>query len=188
MLKIAKKYKLLIFFVLLFVCSSTLAQRKVRKGDGTSQMIDFMLTVQDGVRLDCSKFIPFGNPPAGGWPCIVITHGFGLSKEESMDEAENMASNGYYSFVYSMRGQGESEGFSNFISSTEANDLKQVVQYIKNDQNTNDNKIAIHGGSQGGIIPYMAVCSGMQVHTIIPELASPEQGSNWIANGGNQMR
>jgi predicted acyl esterase len=131
--------------------------------------------------------MPSGSPPSGGWPCILITHGFGLSKETDMDEAEDYASEGFYSFVYSMRGQGESQGQSNFISMTEANDLKQVVTYIKNDVNTNDNKILIHGGSQGGIIPFMAVCTGMNVKTIITDLASPEAGSNWIENGGIKM-
>lgn len=146
-----------------------------------------MLTLQDGIRLDCTKFIPGGNPPSGGWPCVIVTHGFGLSKYSEMEEAEDYASNGFYSLVYSMRGQGISEGQSNFISTTEANDLKQVVLYVKNDQNTNDNKIGIHGGSQGGIIPFLAVCTGMQVKTIIPDLASPEQGSAWIENGGIKM-
>ncbi len=149
--------------------------------------VDFMLTLTDGIKLDCTKLIPSGTPPAGGWPCVLITHGFGLSKYTDLPEAQDYASNGYYSFVYSMRGQGISEGQSNFISMTEANDIKQVVQYMKNDVNTNDNKIVITGGSQGGIIPFMAVCTGMNVKTLITDLASPEQGSNWIENGGIKM-
>lgn len=149
--------------------------------------VDFMLTLSDGIKLDCTKLIPTGSPPAGGWPVIIVTHGYGLSKYSELEEATDHASNGYYSFVYSMRGQGISEGLSNFISTLEANDLKEVVTYIKNDANTNDNRIAIHGGSQGGIIPFMAVCTGMQVRTIIPDMASPEQGSNWIENGGIKM-
>jgi predicted acyl esterase len=153
----------------------------------TFTRIDFMLTLSDGIKLDCSKYIPNGTPPAGGWPVMIVTHGYGLSKYSEMEEAEEYASLGFYSLVYSMRGQGISEGQSNFISTIEANDLKQVVTYIKNDANTNDNKIGIHGGSQGGIIPLMAVCTGMQVKTIIPDMASPEQGTNWIENGGIKM-
>lgn len=146
-----------------------------------------MLTLSDGVKLDCSKFIPNGTPPSGGWPVAIVTHGYGLSKYSEMDEAETNAENGFYSLVYSMRGQGASEGQSNFISILEANDLKQVVTYVKNDANTNDNLIAVHGGSQGGIIPFMAACTGMQVATIIPDMASPEQGTDWIENGGIKM-
>lgn len=149
--------------------------------------VDFLLTLSDGIKLDCTKFIPNGNPPSGGWPCVIICHGFGLSKNDEMQTAQDLAQNNYYSVVYSMRGHGISEGESNFISMTEAGDLNQVVQYVKNDINTNDNRIAVSGGSQGGIIPFMAACTGMQVKTIMPDLASPEQGSNWIENGCIKM-
>lgn len=172
--------KKIFLFLLAFVFIHTLNSQ-------TFTRVDFMLTLSDGVKLDCSKYIPNGTTPAGGWPVIIVTHGYGLSKYSEMDEAESHASHGYYSFVYSMRGQGISEGQSNFISSLEANDLKQVVQYIKSDANTNDDAIGIHGGSQGGIIPFMAACTGLDVATIIPDMASPEQGTDWIENGGIKM-
>ncbi len=171
--------KKFLLFILFIFTHSVLSQNYTQ--------VDFMLTLSDNVKLDCTKYIPNGTPPAGGWPIVIVAHGYGLSKYSEVEEATEYASHGYYSFIYSMRGQGISEGQSNFISTIEANDLKQVVTYIKNDANTNDNKIAIHGGSQGGIIPFMAVCTGMQVKTIIPDMASPEQGSNWIENGGIKM-
>jgi len=167
----------LYFFLLLFGTLTIISQTRV----------DFMLTLSDGIKLDCTKFIPFGNPPSGGWPCILICHGFGLTKYSEMQTAQDLADDDYYTLVYSMRGQGISEGQSNFISMTEANDLKQVVQYVKNDANTNDGKIAVCGGSQGGIIPFMAASTGMQVKTIMPDMESPEQGSNWIENGCIKM-
>ncbi len=172
-----RKYSVLAFIIILINIASTL----------TFTRVDFMLTLPDGVKLDCTKYIPNGTPPSGGWPVIIVTHGYGLSKYNEMEEAEEHATHGYYSFVYSMRGQGISDGVSNFISTIEANDLKDVVAYIKNDANTNDGRIGIHGGSQGGIIPFMSVCTGLQVKTIIPDMASPEQGSNWIENGGIKM-
>lgn len=174
------KYLILILF---FISINTLSS----SFKGSYSTIEFMLTLSDGVKLDCTKLIPNGTPPSGGWPVAIIAHGYGLNKNTELPEAQDYADLGYYGFVYSMRGQGNSEGLSNFISTTEANDLKQVVTYIKNDVNTNDNKIFIHGGSQGGIIPFMAVCTGMNVNTIITDMASPTQGSNWIENGGIKM-
>lgn len=173
--------------LLLFIVFITFSINSASLQSGSYTRVDFMLTLPDGVKLDCTKLIPNGTPPAGGWPVAIITHGYGLSKFIELPSAEEFAEDNYYSFVYSMRGQGVSEGLSNFISTTEANDLKDVVQYIKADANTNDNKIFIHGGSQGGIIPFMAVCTGLNVNTIITDLASPTAGSNWIENGGIKM-
>lgn len=173
-----KKSIFCIFFILTFLVSIKIQSQT---------QVDFMLTLSDGVKLDCSKFIPNETPPAGGYPCVVICHGYGLDKYYEMPTAEDLAGSGFYTIVYSMRGQGESEGQSNFISTTEANDLKQIVQYVKNDANTNDNKIAVNGGSQGGIIPFLAVCTGMQIKTVMPDLASPEAGTDWIENGGVKM-
>lgn len=178
---------LIVLFIVVSVNIFPQHSKSGKKGDGSYTQVDFMLTLSDGIKLDCTKFIPSGTPPAGGWPCGVVCHGYGLTKYTEMPTAEDYASAGYYSLVYSMRGQGISEGFSNFISITEANDLKEVIQYIKNDVNTNDNKIFIQGGSQGGIIPLMAVCNGLNVKTLITDLASPTAGSNWIENGGIKM-
>lgn len=152
-----------------------------------STQVDFTLNLPDGTHLDCTKFIPDGTPPSGGWPSIIICHGFGLSKEDDIDWASDLSNEDYYSLVYSMRGQGNSTGQSNLISTTEMNDLMQIVQYVKNESSTNDNKVSIIGGSQGGIIPYMAVCNGMNVRCIISDLASPEFATSWIENGSIKM-
>jgi len=192
-----KKNCLLLFLVALFALSNVFAQhrnvidghkKQFKKHDSiNSTQVDFFLTLSDGVRLDCTKFIPTGSPPSGGWPCIVICHGYGLTKYDDMDEAIEFADNGYYSMVYSMRGQGISEGVSNLISRIEMNDLMQVVQYVKNDANTNDNLVGVKGGSQGGILPFMAICNGMNVKTIISDLSSPEFASSWIENNCVKM-
>src|ERR1041384_5483452 len=91
-----------------------------------STQVDFMLQLSDGVHLDCTKSSHTGTPPSGGWPCIIICHGYGLTKYDEMDEAMELSDDGYYTLVYSMRGQGISEGVSNLISRTEMNDLMQV--------------------------------------------------------------
>ncbi len=152
-----------------------------------STRVDFTLNLPDGAHLDCTKFIPDGTPPSGGWPSIIICHGFGLSKEDDIDWASDLSDEDYYTLVYSMRGQGNSTGQSNLISTTEMNDLMQVVQYVKNESSTNDNKVGIIGGSQGGMIPFMAASNGMNVRCIISDLASPEFATSWIENGSIKM-
>jgi predicted acyl esterase len=153
----------------------------------TQTQVDFWLTMPDGIKLDCTKFIPYGNPPSGGWPSMIICHGYGLSKEDEMGWAEDLASDDYYSFVYSIRGQGNSQGVSNLISTTEMNDLMQVITYVKNDNNTNDNRVGIVGSSQGGILPFMAACYGANVRMLITDLTTPDFATNWIDNGSIKM-
>lgn len=153
----------------------------------SSTRIDFFFITSDGTRLDCTKFIPDGTPPQNGWACVIICHGYGLTKYSEMDAAEEYADSGYYSLVYSMRGQGISTGLSNLISTTEMNDLIQIVNYVKNEPTSNDNRIGIMGGSQGGIIPFMSVCNGLNVRAVISDFASPEFATSWMENGSIKM-
>ncbi|MCI0450530.1 MAG: hypothetical protein L0Y79_12245 [Chlorobi bacterium] len=74
-----------------------------KRGSGSFQRVDFWLTMPDGIKLDCTKLIPNGSPPSGGWKCAIVAHGFGLSKFSEMPEAEDLALEGYYTLVYSMR-------------------------------------------------------------------------------------
>lgn len=173
-------FKYRIFLLIIFIVLSC-------KISFPSTQVDFWLTLSDGVKLDCTKFIPDGTPPAGGWPSIIICHGYGLDKYSEIDYAEDLSYEDFYTVVYSMRGQGDSQGQSNLISTTEMNDFIRVVQYVMDDANTNDGKIGAVGGSQGGIIPFMAACNGANLKCIAPDLATPDFASSWIDNGCIKM-
>ena len=144
---------------------------------------DLTLRMKDSVLIDCTKFIPEEKRPAKGWPVIMFCHGFSESKETEVPDAMDQAQFGYYTFVYTMRGQGHSGGLSNLISTVEMNDLLQILDYIKQDSTADSSRIAIFGASQGGIIPFMAACNGARVSMVMSDLASPEFASSWIENG-----
>ena len=152
---------------------------------------DFTITLRDNVILDCSKFYPNVSNPflPNGYPGVIMCHGFGDRKETLEGFASAQAGYGYCVYTFSMRGQGHSGGFSNLISITEAQDLIEFVNYVKHDQPSglDSSNVLIMGGSQGGIIPYMAACNGMKVKTIISALASPEFATSWIENGSIKM-
>ena len=151
---------------------------------------DFTVTMGDGVIIDALKFIPVGvTPPAGGWPTVIMVHGYGDNKETLAGFCHDQAQYGYYTSTYSVRGQGKSGGLSNLISLTEAKDLITFVNFIKSDSvnGSNPSNILIMGGSQGGLLPYMAACNGLNVKTIISALAPPNFASSWIENGSIKM-
>jgi len=90
-------------------------------------------------------------------------------KKLSQDFANAQASYGYCVYTYSVRGQGNSGGLSNLISTVEAQDLMELVNYVKHDQPSglDSSNVLITGGSQGGILPYMANCNGLNVKCLI---------------------
>jgi predicted acyl esterase len=141
----------------------------------------------DGVIIDCSKFYPNSSPPSGGWPAIIFCPGFGLTKEILVSDAVDQVQFGYYCVVYTMRGQGFSTGKSNLISTTEMNDFNAVVNYVKSDPLVKATRVGANGGSQGGIIPTMAVCYGTSLRMIAPEVMSPDFASSWIENKSIKM-
>jgi predicted acyl esterase len=146
---------------------------------------DFTITLNDGTLIDAVKFIPQAQPPQGGWPTVIMVHGYGSNKETNAPFCQAQAEYGYYTMTFSMRGQGNSGGLSNLISRLEANDFIQIVDWVKKDSvsGSSPGNILVMGGSQGGLIPFMSACIGLNVKTIISALAPPDFASSWIENG-----
>ena len=178
-----KKIFISVVFIFLTVFLSTSLQSQIRiKKYPNYVREDFTVTVPDGTILDCSKFYPDNTPPTNGWPAIIYCHGYGQSKADIEAAAIEQLQYGYYCLTYSMRGQGFSTGKSNLISTTEMNDFNNVVNYVKNDAIVNPDRVGVNGASQGGIIPFMAVCNGTNLRMVTSEVCSPEFASSWIEN------
>jgi predicted acyl esterase len=153
---------------------------------------DFFLTLRDNVQIDCSKFYPLSPNPflPNGYPCVIMVHGYSDRKETLESFANSQAGYGYVVYTYSVRGQGNSGGLSNLISTIEAQDLIELVNFVRQDFQTglDTANILITGGSQGGTLPYMAAAmGGLHVKTIISALSSPRFASSWIDNGCVKM-
>lgn len=150
---------------------------------------DFTITMRDNVIIDCLKFVPENPPPAGGWPTVIMVHGYGDNKETLAGFCKAQAQYGYYTMTFSVRGQGNSGGLSNLISTIEMQDLLEIINWVKHDTESGagPDRILIMGGSQGGILPFRAACNGAPVKTIITALAPPNFASSWIENGSIKM-
>ncbi|MCX7877042.1 MAG: alpha/beta fold hydrolase [Ignavibacteria bacterium] len=147
---------------------------------------DFTITLRDGVQIDALKYVPVRqNPPAGGYLTVIMHHGYGDNKETLAEFCRLQAQYGYYTMTFSVRGQGNSGGLSNLISTLEADDLIEIVNWVKADSvnGSNPSRILIMGGSQGGAVPMIAAARGLQVAAIINSVAPPDFASSWIENG-----
>ncbi len=177
--------KRIVILILLFAFN--VQSQSYKENDFDISRKNFKLKLRDDVSLDCTSFTPNIAKPLTGFPCIVYCHGFGKTKEDNLANAAAYARFGFITFTFSMRGQGNSEGESNLISEIEADDLKDVIDYIKKDILVDKKRIAVIGSSQGGIVPLMAACDGLDVNCLISDLISPDFASNWIGNGCIKM-
>ncbi len=157
----------------------------------TAVKTDFTITMRDGVIIDCLKWIPDAPAPVGGWPTVIMVHGYGDHKGTLSEFCRLQAEYGYYTMTFSVRGQGNSGGLSNLISRTEAMDLQEIVNFVRKDtlNGVGKDKILIMGGSQGGALPLMAASmpGGLPVKGIINSVAPPDFASSWIENGCVKM-
>ena len=145
---------------------------------------DVTIHVSDGVDLEATIAEPLGLPPSGGFPGVVLVHGFGGSKEGMREISIFIAAYGYASLAYSVRGQGNSGGLSTVDGDRERLDLQEVIQFFRNAPLINPNRLGVAGGSQGGIHAWLAAVYRMQgVKAVAPALATPDFARALIPNG-----
>jgi len=160
---IAKAFLIFIFFVFL---PHLLAQ---------PQRQDFWLEMDDGVKLDVTRFTLAGSMPVGGFPAVVFVHGLGGSKSSMINKAASYAGDGYVTVTYSVRGQGKSEGLTTVFSYREQADLDSIINWLAAYVVVNDTLIGISGGSQGGYHSWLAAVRGMNVRAVAPENSTPNR-------------
>ena len=146
--------------------------------------VDETITMSDSILLDATIFTPSGGPPAGGFPGLVLVHGFGGSKDELLPVALLLAGRGYASLAYSVRGQGNSGGLSTVLGNREKQDLYEVIQFFRSVTGIDSERIGITGWSQGGIHSWMAALYRMPgVRAVAPLLATPDFAPALAPNG-----
>ena len=79
----------------LFLISSNLTAQFTRH--------DTWLEMDDGIKLDVTRFTPTSEKSESGYPAIVFVHGLGGSKFQPMNSAREYAKNGFVTVTYSVR-------------------------------------------------------------------------------------
>ncbi|WP_161221526.1 alpha/beta fold hydrolase [Streptomyces sp. SID6137] len=134
---------------------------------------DRMMTMPGGVRLDTSYFTA---GPAGRRPAVLLAHGFGGSKDDMRQQAEDLARDGYAVLTWSARGFGGSTGKIGLNDpKTEVADVSRLIDWLAKQPQVRldkpgDPRVGVAGGSYGGAVSLLAAGHDRRVDAIAPAL------------------
>jgi pimeloyl-ACP methyl ester carboxylesterase len=124
--------------------------------------IDGTATMDDGVTLATTLYLPDGTPPTAGWPGIMMLHGLGGSRQDMNRLAEAFFVNhGYAVLTYDARGHGQSGGVVTIAGPREIADLRALEAQFAARPDVDDHHIGAWGISYGGGQTWLAAVQGV---------------------------
>lgn len=127
----------------------------------------------DGVHIDTSYFTTSG---AEKRPAVLIGHGFGGSKNDVRQQAQELARDGYAVLTWSARGFGESTGKVGLNDPEgEVADVSKLIDWLAKQPQVQldkpgDPRVGVTGASYGGAISLLAAGHDHRVDAIAPEI------------------
>ena len=89
--------------------------------------------MDDGVAVASTLYVPFGTPPAGGWPAVMLMHGLGETTPRSAMNllAETyLAPEGFAVLTFDARGMGRSGGLVSLDGPREIQDVRELFDWL----------------------------------------------------------
>ncbi|MDH6518941.1 ABC-2 type transport system ATP-binding protein [Streptomyces sp. SAI-135] len=127
----------------------------------------------DGVRIDTSYFTTNG---ADRRPAVLLGHGFGGSKADVREQAEDLARDGYAVLTWSARGFGRSTGKVGLNDpDAEVKDVSKLIDWLARQPQVQldkpgDPRVGMAGASYGGAISLLAAGHDRRVDAIAPSI------------------
>ena len=108
--------------------------------------------MDDGVSIAGTLFVPERTPPPGGWPAIVVLHGFGGNRQQmnTLIEGYGPLEQSYAILTFDARGHGESGGLVGIDGPREVADMREIFDWLAARPDVSDTKIGAWGISYGG--------------------------------------
>ncbi|MYS92583.1 MULTISPECIES: CocE/NonD family hydrolase [Streptomyces] len=134
---------------------------------------DRILDTGNGVRIDTSYFTSQG---AGRRPAVLLGHGFGGSKNDVRQQAEDLARDGYAVLTWSARGFGKSNGKIGLNDPKgEVADVSKLIDWLAKQPQVEldkpgDPRVGMAGGSYGGAIALLTAGHDDRVDAIAPAI------------------
>lgn len=157
------------------------------------------LTVRSGpdgatpVTLDTTLYLPDGASAADPVPAVLLGHGFGGSKHSVVEDAEDLAGQGYAVLAWTARGFGASGGQIHLNHPDyEVRDAQRLLDWladrpeIRTDR-PGDPRVAAVGGSYGGALALLLAGHDRRVDAIVPMITWHDLAASFLpeATGGD---
>ncbi|MFH8494417.1 CocE/NonD family hydrolase [Streptomyces coeruleorubidus] len=134
---------------------------------------DRVLDTGNGVRIDTSYFTSGGD---GRRPAVLLGHGFGGSKNDVRQQAEDLARDGYAVLTWSARGFGKSNGKIGLNDPEgEVADVSKLIDWLAKQPQVEldkpgDPRVGMAGASYGGAIALLTAGHDTRVDAIAPAI------------------
>ncbi|GAQ63294.1 alpha/beta fold hydrolase [Streptomyces scabiei] len=134
---------------------------------------DRAVDTAEGVRIDTSYFTSGGD---GRRPAVLLGHGFGGSKNDVREQAEDLARDGYAVLTWSARGFGRSTGRIGLNDPKgEVADVSKLIDWLATRPEVQldkkgDPRLGLAGASYGGAISLLAAGYDDRVDAIAPAI------------------
>ncbi|WP_284433612.1 CocE/NonD family hydrolase [Streptomyces sp. TUS-ST3] len=134
---------------------------------------DDQIMAIDGVRIDTSFFTTNGTERR---PAVLLGHGFGGSKNDVRQQAQDLARDGYAVLTWSARGFGRSTGKVGLNDpDAEVKDVSRLIDWLAKQPQVQldkpgDPRVGVAGASYGGAISLLAAGHDDRVDAIAPSI------------------
>ncbi|MFD3501966.1 CocE/NonD family hydrolase [Streptomyces sp. NPDC058676] len=134
---------------------------------------DRVMPMGDGVRIDTSYFTSGGT---GRRPAVLLAHGFGGSKADVRQQAQNLARDGYAVLTWSARSFGRSTGKIGLNDPKgEVADVRKLIDWLAEQpqvqlDKAGDPRVGMAGASYGGAIALETAGYDDRVDAIAPAI------------------
>ncbi|MEU5536379.1 CocE/NonD family hydrolase [Streptomyces sp. NPDC020362] len=134
---------------------------------------DRVMTMADGTRIDTSYFT---GAASGRRPAVLLGHGFGGTKDDVHEEAQDLARDGYAVLTWSARGFGHSTGKIGLNDPRhEVADVSRLIDWLAKQPQVRldkpgDPRVGMAGGSYGGAVSLLAAGYDHRVDAIAPAI------------------
>jgi predicted acyl esterase len=157
----------------LFLLAVVAAALSATAPAGAFTRTDQMLPMGDGVSLATTLYRPDGPSPQGGWPAVLMLHGFGDTRASTNGIAEQLlVPHGYVVLTLDARGHGESGGVSTVVGSRELSDYAAVLSWLRLRPGVSDTRVGALGFSLGGgSVWKLLTARGTRLAAAVPVMA-----------------